>query len=406
MGSYAVERLVEVEGQEAPSSNETACELSIVMPCLNEAETLATCVRKARGSLERLGIDGEVIVADNGSSDGSQEIAQREGARVVPVPARGYGAALHGGITAACGRYVIMGDADDSYDFSDLGGFVAGLRQGHDMVMGNRFAGKIMPGAMPWLHKWIGNPGLTQLGRLFFGSRCGDFYCGLRGFSKEAWGRMDLQTTGMEYAVEMVIKTALMSMDVAEVPITLSRDGRSRPPHLRTWRDGWRTLRFMLAYSPTWLFIIPGLVLLALGVAIFGWLLPGTRRVGNTAFDVHTMLAAAGVILLGFQVLSFGALARVFITSSGLIPESQSEPEPLKLWTLEGGICLGLVLFVLGVLLMLWALLTWASQDFGQLNYSSTMRQVIPSVLMLVLGAQIVFNSFFLSILRLPRKKH
>jgi hypothetical protein len=382
----------------------TPCELSIVIPCLNEAETLATCVRKARDAIARLGIDGEVIVADNGSTDDSREIAVYEGARLVPVPTRGYGAALHGGIGAANGKYIIMGDADDSYDFSEIGGFVERLRAGHDMVMGNRFAGRIMPGAMPFLHQYLGNPGITLMGRLLFGSRCGDFYCGLRGFTKAAWLRFDQRTTGMEYAIEMVTKATLMGMNVTEVPIILHKDGRSRPPHLRTWRDGWRTLRFMLVYSPTWLYVLPGSALLLIGLALFLWLLPGPRTVGGVTFDVHTMLAAAGMVFLGFQVLSFGALARVFFSTVGLIPENQREPRVVQALTLEGGIISGLALLVVGVALLVWALATWAGQGFGPLNYSFSMRQVIPAVLLLVLGTQAVFNSFFLSLLRLPRR--
>src|SRR5262249_25578001 len=276
-------------------------ELSVVMPCLNEAETLESCIAKAQKAFREANVVGEIVVADNGSSDGSQELAARMGARVVPVAARGYGSALMGGIAAAAGKYVVMGDADDSYDFTHIPRFLERMRAGADLVMGNRFAGGIQPHAMPPLHQYFGNPLLTRIGRLFFGGSCGDFYCGMRGFSKQAYERMDLRTTGMEFATEMVVKATLLRMNVVEVPTTLSPDGRSRPPHLRTWRDGWRTLRFFLLYSPRWLFLYPGIALMLIGAIVGAWLLPGPQRVGNVVFDVHTLLYAAIAMLLGFQ---------------------------------------------------------------------------------------------------------
>src|ERR1700751_3492649 len=274
-------------------------ELSVVMPCLNEAETLESCIGKAQRALQEGGIAGEVIVADNGSTDGSIEIAERLGARVVKIKAKGYGNALMGGIAAARGKFIVMGDADDSYDFGHIGRFLEPLRKGADLVMGNRFRGGIQKAAMPPLHRYFGNPALTRLGRLFFRSPVGDFYCGLRGFRKEAYQRMALRTTGMEFATEMVVKATLLKLRIAEVPTTLSPDGRNRPPHLRTWRDGWRTLRFFLLYSPRWLFLYPGSALVGMAAGLGGWLLPEPRTVGNVSFDVHTLLYAAAFVLLG-----------------------------------------------------------------------------------------------------------
>src|SRR6266487_2781972 len=283
---------------------ETSIEFSIVMPCLKEAETLATCIQKAKRSLEENNVEGEIIIADNGSTDGSQEIAEQHGARVIDVQARGYGSALMGGIAAARGKYIIMGDADDSYDFSTLEPFVEKLRAGYDLVMGNRFKGGVKAGAMPALHRYLGNPVLTAIGRVFFHSPCGDFHCGLRGFAKDAVLRLDLRTTGMEFASEMIVKATLHKLQITEVPTTLSPDGRSRPPHLRSWRDGWRHLRFLLLYSPRWLFFYPGALLMAAGIALCGWLLPGPRHVSSVTLDVHTLLYAAAAIVIGFQAVN------------------------------------------------------------------------------------------------------
>ena len=374
------------------------------MPCLNEAETLAVCIRKALGCLSENGISGEVIVADNGSTDGSQAIAEAEGARVVPVEAKGYGNALMGGIEAARGRYVIMGDADDSYDFSALGPFIEKLRKGNDLVMGNRFRGGIAPGAMPALHRYLGNPVLSGLGRLFFRCPVGDFHCGLRGFSREAFGRMKLQTTGMEFASEMVVKATLLGLRIAEVPTTLSPDGRSRPPHLRSWRDGWRHLRFMLLFSPGWLFLYPGLLLMIVGLGVGGWLLPEGRQLGGATLDVNTLAYSALAVLLGFQSVLFAVFTRTFVSTQGLGPESRTLNKLYRYVTLETGLIVGGVLIVLGFTGSVAATFCWSEVDFGELNPSEVLRQVIPSVLAIALGFQIVLASFFLSVLGLKRR--
>jgi len=371
-------------------------ELSIIMPCLNEAETLATCIGKARDYLERHKIAGEVLIADNGSSDGSQEIATNSGARVVPIPERGYGSALRGGIAAAKGQYIIMGDADDSYDFTNLSPFLEKLRQGYDLVMGNRFQGGIQPGAMPVLHKYLGNPVLTWLGRLFFGSPCGDFHCGLRGFSKQAIEQLNLRTTGMEFASEMVVKASLYGLKITEVPTTLSPDGRSRPPHLKTWRDGWRHLRFLLMYSPRWLFLYPGLALMFLGLIATIWFMTQPR--------VHTLLYSATALIIGFQIVSFAIFTKAFAISEGLLPEDRKLRRFLRYINLEVGLSIGVILFLLGMGGSLYALYIWNARLYGSLDPAVTMRIVIPSVTALALGVQVVFSSFFLSVLQLKRK--
>ncbi len=379
-------------------------EVSVVIPCLNEAETLAVCIRKALVCLSENGISGEVIVADNGSTDGSQAIAEAEGARVVPVEAKGYGNALMGGIEAARGRYVIMGDADDSYDFSALGPFIEKLRKGNDLVMGNRFRGGIAPGAMPALHRYLGNPVLSGLGRLFFRCPVGDFHCGLRGFSREAIWRMKLQTTGMEFASEMVVKATLLGLRIVEVPTTLSPDGRSRPPHLRSWRDGWRHLRFMLLFSPGWLFLYPGLLLMIVGLGVGGWLLPEARQLVGATLDVNTLAYSALAVLLGFQSVLFAVFTRTFVSTQGLGPESRILNRLYRYVTLETGLIVGGVLILLGLTGSVAATLGWSEVDFGELNPSEVLRQVIPSVLAIALGFQIVLASFFLSVLGLKRR--
>lgn len=379
-------------------------ELSIVMPCLNEAETLATCIAKARRFLDENGVDGEVIVADNGSTDGSQRIAAEAGARVVDVAARGYGAALMGGIAAARGEFVVMGDADDSYDFTALMPFLGELRAGHDLVMGNRFAGGIAPGAMPALHRWLGNPVLTAIGRLFFKSRSRDFHCGLRGLRRSSYPAMGLRTTGMEFASEMVVKATLLGMSVTEVPTTLSPDGRSRPPHLRSWRDGWRHLRFMLLFSPRWLFLYPGLLLMAAGMAVGAWLLPGPRQLGPVTLDVHTLLYAAGLVLVGFQAVLFAVFSKVFAITERLLPADPRLMRVFRYVTLETGLIAGVALLILGAAGTIWAVTAWRSAAFGALDPSAVLRIVVPSVLALALGCQVVFGSFFLSVLGLTRR--
>ncbi|MDQ2855488.1 MAG: glycosyltransferase [Acidobacteriota bacterium] len=379
-------------------------EVSVVMPCLNEAETLATCIEKAQKSLRELNVSGEIVIADNGSTDGSQEIARSLGAHVVNVSAKGYGNALMGGIAAAEGKYVIMGDADDSYEFSSLGPFIEQLRAGYELVMGNRFRGGIKAGAMPPLHRYLGNPVLTFVGRLFFHSPVGDFHCGLRGFSKAAITRLDLRTTGMEFASEMVVKATLQKMRIAEVPTTLSPDGRSRPPHLRSWRDGWRHLRFLLLYSPRWLFLYPGGLLMAAGLLVGLWLLPSPRVVGGIGFDVHTLLYAAMAVLIGFQALVFAMFTKVFAISEGLLPEDPRLDRAMNTVTLEVGLMVGLLLVVLGLAGSIYAVVSWDQRSFGPLDPSRTLRVVIPAVTSLMLGCQILLSSFFLSILGLRRR--
>ncbi len=397
----------EVEAQHVvvPLRQEEPLELSVVMPCLNEAETLATCIRKAQRAIADANIAGEVIVADNGSTDRSIEIAEQLGARVVRVNAKGYGNALMGGIAASRGQFIVMGDADDSYDFGHIPRFVEQLRRGSDLVMGNRFRGGIQKGAMPALHRYFGNPALTRLGRLFFRNRnVGDFYCGLRGFRKQAYERMGLRTTGMEFATEMVVKATLLKMRVAEVPTTLSPDGRSRPPHLRTWRDGWRTLRFFLLYSPRWLFLYPGLVLMLMGTLLGAWLLPASQTVGRVTFDVHTLLYAAVFVLLGFQAISFAVFTKLFAISEGLLPPDPTLDKAFRYITLEVGLVVGALFILLGLGVSIYAVGFWRSQHFGALDYAQTMRLVIPASLFLTLGVQAVFASFFLSVLGLRRR--
>jgi glycosyltransferase involved in cell wall biosynthesis len=381
-----------------------AVELSIVMPCLNEAETLATCIRKAQSYLDRSGVSGEIVIGDNGSTDGSQQIATSLGARVIPIPIRGYGAALYGAITAAHGRYCIMGDSDDSYDFEKLDAFVDKLREGYDLVMGNRFQGGILPGAMPWKNRYIGNPILSTIGKILFRAEVGDFHCGLRGFSKGAFQRMDLRTTGMEFASEMVIKAKLMGMKMTEVPTTLSPDGRSRPPHLLPYRDGWRHLRFMLLHSPRWLFLYPGSLLILLGLAGCAWLLPGPRVVYGIEFDVHTLLYAFVAVLLGFQFVSFAVFTKVFAISEGLLPEDARLNRVFRYITLEVGLIAGALLVAFGIGGSIFAVSGWAKESFGVLDAERMLRIVMPSVFSLTLGVQIICASFFLSILGLRRR--
>jgi len=379
-------------------------ELSVVMPCLNESRTLGTCIRKAQAAMERLQVRGEVIVADNGSTDGSQAIAAEMGARVVPVEARGYGSALRGGIEAARGRYVIMGDADDSYDFTQLGPFLEKLREGCDLVMGNRFWGGIRPGAMPVLHRYLGNPFLSWLGRLFFGCPVGDFQCGLRGFRKESIDRLNLRTTGMEFSTEMVVQATQFHLRIAEIPTTLSPDGRDRPPHLRTWRDGWRYLRFLLLYSPRWLFLYPGIALIALGIAVSAWLLPGPKTIGGVTFDYDTLLFGAMAILVGFQSMVFAIFTKVFAISEGLLPEDARLNRMFRYITLEVGLIAGTLLLLAGVAIWVVGLGYWRSHEFGPLVPDQVLRIVIPGVVALTLGVQTILSSFFLSVLGLPRR--
>lgn len=388
---------------EAVVHAEERLELSIVLPCLNEAETLEACVKKAQRALSEGHIDGEIIIADNGSTDGSQTIAKRLGARLVEVKEKGYGSALTAGIQAARGRYIVMGDADDSYDFAHMPLFLEKLREGFDLVMGNRFRGGIKPGAMPPLHKYLGNPVLTRVGRLFFGSVCGDFHCGLRGFTKDAFLKCGLRTTGMEFASEMVVKATLFKMRITEVPTTLSPDGRSRRPHLRTWRDGWRHLRFMLLYSPRWLFLYPGALLMLTGLLIVLWLLPGPRTIGTVTFDVHTLLYGTAAVLIGFQAIAFALFTKVFAITEGLLPRDARLDRVFRIITLEVGLVVGGLCTVGGLAASVYALEFWGSRGFGPLEVIHTMRTVVPAAASMILGFQIVLSSFFLSVLGLAR---
>ncbi len=380
------------------------CELTVLMPCLDEAETIGICIEKAMGYMARRRIAGEVLIADNGSTDGSQGIAERLGARVVPVPDRGYGSALMGGIAAARGRFVIMGDADDSYDFGALDPFVEALRGGHQLVMGNRFKGGIAPGAMPPLHRYLGNPVLSGIGRLFFGIPVGDFHCGLRGFDRAAITDLDLNTTGMEFASEMVVKASLRALRIAEVPTTLSPDGRSRPPHLRSWRDGWRHLRFLLLFSPRWLFLYPGLLLMALGLTSMLWLAAGPRSVGSLVLDVNTLVYAAAALICGFQAVAFALFAKVFAINARLLPPDPRIERTTRLLSMEVGIVTGGLLLVAGLAASAYAVGFWGRAAFGPLDPAVSLRIVVPAVTALVLGLQTVFSSFFLSVLGLKTK--
>jgi glycosyltransferase involved in cell wall biosynthesis len=385
------------------SASPAQIEVSVVLPCLDEASTLGTCIRAAQDAMAELGVDGEVIVADNGSTDGSQAIAEAHGARVVLVGERGYGAALLGGIRAARGGYVIMGDADATYDFGSIGPFIERLRDGFDLVMGNRFAGGITDGAMPFLSRWIGNPVLTGFGRLFFRSPVADFHCGLRGFRRDAILALELQTTGMEFASEMVVKATLRGLRIAEVPTTLGLGDADRKSHLRPWRDGWRHLRFLLVYSPRWLFLYPGLALMALGAATTAWLLPHPRVVAGVTFDVQTLLFACMTIVIGFQAVLFSILGKVFAWNEGLLPVGERFRRLFRYVTLEVGVAMGLVWVVAGAAGAIFAFVRWSDVSFGALDASRTMRIVIPSLTALLLGAQTVLASFFLSLLGLRR---
>ena len=380
------------------------CEITIVMPCLNEAETLAACIEKAQAGLAKAGVSGEILIADNGSTDGSIEIAEKLGARVVHVAAKGYGCALRGGFEAARGRWIIMGDADDSYDFSNIQGFVEKLREGFDLVMGCRLpsgGGTILPGAMPWKNRWIGNPTLSTIGRIFYQTPIRDFHCGMRGFSKAAYERMEVKTTGMEFASEMVMSATLKKMRIAEVPITLHPDGRSRPPHLKPWRDGWRHLRFMLIYSPRWLFLIPGLLLAAGGSMLAALLLLAPMIIKNIMFDVGTLLVACMSVIVGSQLVSFGFFTKVFAIADGLLPDDPRFSRLFRYFSLEKGILAGLAVLLVGVGLLLHALLLWKANAFGALSYSENLHRIIPATTCIVLGIQIIFSSFFLSVLGL-----
>jgi hypothetical protein len=390
----------ESEMTSTDASDWTGPEVSVVMPCLNEAETLGICIREAMAAFEESGIDGEVVIADNGSTDGSQSIARSLGARVVNIDKKGYGNALMGGIAGARGRYVIMGDSDASYDFGHTPRFVRTLRQGYDLVMGNRFLGGIEPGAMPWKHRWIGNPVLSGIARLFFGCPAHDLHCGLRGFSKTAYAKMDLSTPGMEFASEMVIKSTLIGLEITEIPTVLRPDGRSRPPHLRSWRDGWRHLRFMLLFSPRWLFMIPGAALVTVGLVLMVVLAAyGTFWIGPVGLSVNTMLAAGTMVLVGYQILIAGTFARALSSILGPHPRNRFLDHWQKRLTMEQGVIFGTILSGVGMVLFGRAAIVWQTTGFGELNPELTVQQVVPAVVLIGVGVQTIFSSFFLSLL-------
>lgn len=376
-------------------------ELTILMPCLDEAETLAACIGKARAFLRDSGAEGEVLIADNGSTDGSLKIAEDLGARVVHVPVRGYGAALGHGIRAARGRYVIMGDADDSYDFSALGGLLSELRDGADLVMGNRFEGGIRPGAMPFLHRWLGNPVLSFLGRLFFRARIGDFHCGLRGFRRDAMLALDLNTTGMEFASEMVVKSALHKLDIREVPVVLWPDGRSRPPHLRTWRDGWRHLRFLLLHSPRWLFLLPGLALLLASLTGMALIYSGVVMLGKVGLDIHTMAYLGALALMGLQMVLFAVFTKMMGMIGGWLPNDDKSQQWLRWITLERCIVLAITLALTAAVITVLAFAQWSLVGYGALDPRVTMRSVIPAVTLLSFSGEIFLAGFFVEAIRL-----
>ena len=375
------------------------------MPCLNEAETLKACLDKAQGFIASSGVSAEIVIGDNGSTDGSQQIAKDAGVRVVDVPIRGYGAALYHATLAARGRYLIMGDSDDSYDFSNLMPFLERLREGYDLVMGNRFAGGIKPGAMPWKNRYIGNPILSGIGRILFRSPMKDFHCGIRGYSMSAFRALDLRTTGMEYASEMVIKATLQKLRMTEVPTTLSPDGRSRPPHLRPWRDGWRHLRFMLLFSPDWLFFYPGAALMLAGAVLCARLLMGPLRVSGVEFEVHSTLFAAFAAFFGFQVFMFGVFYKQLAVADGLLPEGRTLARISKFVSLEVGVIIGGLLLLGGAAGAIATVRVWADAQFGALGPAQLVRQVSVSLLAIATGLELVLASFFLSLLGMRSRR-
>lgn len=392
--------LTAVSQPEHKTRGSEGIEVSVVIPCLNEANSLALCVDKALAAFRQIGVDGEVVVADNGSTDRSIEIAQQHGARVVHVAAKGYGNALRAGIEAAHGAFIVMGDADDSYDFSEVPKFVGKWREGNDLVMGNRLRGEIKPGAMPWHHHYIGTPVMSAILNTFFHAGIGDVNCGMRGFTKELYNRLDLRTTGMEFASEFAIKTARSGARVAEIPITLWPDKRGRPPHLRSFRDGWRHLRFMLLYAPNWLFLLPGGILATFGAALVIWLLPGQQRIGAAVIDVHTMLFGMVFALTGTQIIAIGLFAKVYSYAERLAPKQRSLERWLRRVKLEEGLAFGAIITLFGAGGIVWVAYQWVRRDFGPLN---EFRVAIFFSLCFLLGIQIVFSSFFLSMLGISR---
>jgi glycosyltransferase involved in cell wall biosynthesis len=381
------------------------CELTILMPCLNEAETLAICIQKGLDFLAQSGISGEVLIADNGSHDGSQEIAEAAGARVVPITERGYGCALLGGIRAARGRYVVMGDSDDSYDFSQLDRFIARLREGYELVMGNRFKGRIMAGAMPPLHRYLGNPVLSTIGRLFFHTPCSDFHCGLRGFDRLAILSLDLQATGMEFASEMVVKATIRGLRIAEVPTTLSPDGRSRPPHLRSWRDGWRHLRFLLLFCPHGLFLYPGTFLFAAGLLTMLRLLIGPVVIGSIGFDINTLMYAAAATVIGFQSMIFWVCANIHGLHEGILSPDSTFERKFRHVSLERVLLVSLAMFLIGLSIAIGSVVNWGGGGFRTLDPSRSMRLVIPAATIMLLAVQLANGGMFRALLQIRRSR-
>ncbi len=396
--------LAKAKDSSAVAAKAAAVELTILMPCLNEAETIEICVTKARRFLERAGVSGEVLIADNGSTDGSQAMAEALGARVVAAPVKGYGGALMGGIAAARGKYIVMGDADDSYDFENLDGMIARLRGGAELVMGNRFKGGIAPGAMPFLHRYLGNPVLSFLGRLFFRAPIGDFHCGLRGFSREAIVGLGLKSPGMEFASEMVVKAQLAKLRIEETPTTLRPDGRTRPPHLKTWRDGWRHLRFLLLHSPKWLFTYPGLALITVGLIGSVALAFGAVRLpSGVELDIHTLTAACFAILIGVQLVMFGSLARRYAMVEGVLPPASSFRALLMGLDLEVILRAAGVIFVLGLAGAVWAVVLWGQAGFGPIHYHGVMRVLVISLTAVAVSVQLAASGFLASVFTLRR---
>lgn len=380
-------------------------EFTILMPCLNEAETLEACIFKALLAIHTHQLDAEILIADNGSKDNSVAIAEKCGARVIHVKEKGYGAALTAGIHEAKGKYIIMGDSDDSYDFITIMPFITKLRDGFDLVMGNRFKGGIQKNAMPILHRYLGNPVLSFIGRLFFKIPIRDFHCGLRGFNRQSMLSIGLSMTGMEFASEMVVKSAINNLKITEVPTKLYRDGRTKPPHLRTWRDGWRHLRFLLLYSPKWLFLYPGLFIIIIGFLISTFLLKGPVRINEITLDVHTLLYASGMVIIGFQTVFFYLFSTIFAIKNGLQKKEFWADKLEKWFSLEKTILVGIFMIIIGLFLSTKSLIYWDNESFGNLNPSQVLRLVIPAVSLLILGSQIIFNSFFMSILCLKTRK-
>ena len=381
-------------------------DITILIPCLNEAETISNCIAEAWTAISDTGMTGEIIVADNGSTDGSVEIAQNAGARVVHILEKGYGHALAEGIQAAYGQYILMGDADGSYDFTELSGFMEKLYQGFDLVIGCRFprcGGRINPGAMPWKHRWIGNPVLSFLGKLFFSSPVDDFHCGLRAFRRKSIQTLGLKTGGMEFASEMVVKASLCGLRITQIPIVLRKDGRSRPPHLRSWRDGWRHLRFMLLYSPLWLFILPGLLLSVLGACGFSLLISAPLKIGMVTFDLSSLLVSGTCLLIGFQLFGFGLFIKAYAVNAGLLPGKEYWLKLVKGRPVEWGIAFGLIFILCGTGYLIHTTLLWKAAEFGPMPYQTTLRMVIASITVIGLGIQAMVYGFALAILGLER---